>query len=101
MGSSKYLSIEQAAKILGVHPKSIYRYARKGILTTICDGRHTLVLEESVLLHKKGRHDALSSPLNKDIIANLIARVQTLETKMSAVTRLLNLRHDPLNISFP
>lgn len=101
MGSSKYVTIEQAARLMGCHPRSIYRYARRGVVQTKCEGRHTFVLEEDVLAWKRGRRDPLSSELKKDIVAKLQAEVQTLKTQMAACMRILNIRYDPLNLTVP
>jgi excisionase family DNA binding protein len=98
---SKYLTVKQAAALLGVSTRAIYRYARRGLLQTKLEGRHTFISEEDLRLVKKGRHDALSSPVKRDIIAKLQAEVQTLKMQMSTVLRLLNVRHEPLNFTAP
>ncbi len=50
---------------------------------------------------KKGRRDALSSPLNKDIIMKQQAEIQTLKVQMSTVMRLLNIKYDAFTFTVP
>lgn len=101
MGSSKYVTVKQAARILEVSTRSIFRYCKRGVLQSKCEGRHTLVLEDDVLVMKKGRRDALSSPLNRDIISKQQAEIQTLKTQMATVMRILNVRYDPFAFTVP
>lgn len=101
MGSSKFITIAQAAKILGVAERSIYRYGTRGILQAKCEGTRTYILEEDVLAHKKGRRDALSVPLQRDIISKQQAEIQTLKTQMATVMRILNIRFDPFDFTVP
>lgn len=98
MGSN-YITVIQAAKILGTSPRSIYRYATRGLLQTQREGRHTFVSEDDLKLIKKGRHDLLSSSLKKDIISVLQMQVQTLTLQMATVLRLLNIKYDPLKLT--
>lgn len=101
MGSSKWLTIQQAAKILDVHFRSVYRYANRGVFQTKCEGKNTFVLEDDVLNWKRGRRDLENSPLERDIVQKLMAEVQTLKTQMATVNRILNIRFDPLNFTVP
>lgn len=98
---SKYLTVEQAAAILGVSTRSIYRYAKRGVLRAQCQGRSVLVLEEDLREVKKGRHDILSSTVKKDIVSTLQAQVQMLTMQMATVMRLLNVRYEPLKFTIP
>lgn len=101
MGSSKFLTIPQAAKLLGVHERSIWRYARRGLFQSKCEGRRTLVAEDDVIGMKKGRRDAISSPLQRDVISKLLAEVQTLKTQVATCMRILNVRYDTFNFTIP
>jgi excisionase family DNA binding protein len=98
---SKYMTVEQAAAVLGVSTRSIYRYAERGVLRAQCEGRSVLILEEDLRHVKKGRHEALSSPVKKDVISVLQAQVQTLNMQMATVMRILNVRYTPLNLTIP
>lgn len=98
---SKYITVEQAAAILGCSSRSIYRYVSKGLLQTKLEGRHTFVDEEGIHRIKKGRHDVLTSPLKKDVISMLLIEVQTLKMQMATVMRILNVRYEPLNFTVP
>jgi excisionase family DNA binding protein len=98
---SKYMTVEQAAAVLGVSTRSIYRYAERGVLRAQCEGRSVLILEEDLRQVKKGRHEALSSPVKKDVISVLQAQVQTLNMQMATVMRILNVRYTPLNLTIP
>ncbi len=105
MGSSKWLTIKQASKIVGVCERSIYRYATRGIFQTktelIGKVKTTLILEDDVLNWKRGRRDLLSSPLQRDVIQKLLGEVQTLKTQVATCMRILNIRFDPLNFTVP
>lgn len=101
MGSSKWLTIQQAAKLLNVSDRSIYRYATRGIFQSKCEGKNTFVLEDDVLNWKKGRRDLLSQPLERDIVQKLMAEVQTLKTQVATCMRILNIRFDPFNFTIP
>lgn len=98
---SKYLTAEQAAAVLGVSKRSIYRYARRGLLRSQCDGRSVVFLEEDLKQIKKGRHDALSSPVKRDIVAALQVQVQTLQMQVATIMRILNVRYSPLDMTVP
>lgn len=99
MGSSKYVTIAQAARLLGVSTRSIYRYTRRGVLQARCEGRHIFIAEEDVAQMKKGRRDVVSTPLHRDIITKQQAEIQTLKSQMATVMRILNIRHDPLSMT--
>lgn len=98
---SKYITVEQAAVALGVSTRSIYRYAKRGVLRAECEGRSVVVLEEDLREVKKGRHDTMSSSVKKDIVSTLQAQVQTLTMQMATVMRLLNVRYEPLKFTIP
>ena len=59
------------------------------------------ILEEDIRQVKKGRHDALSSPVKRDVISILQAEVQTLRMQMATVMRILNVRYEPLRFTIP
>jgi excisionase family DNA binding protein len=98
---SKYLTVDQAAAILGVTKRSIYRYVKRGLLKGEYDGHNTVVLEEDLKQIKKGRHDALSSPVKRDMVTALQVQVQTLQMQMATVMRILNVRYTPLDLTVP
>lgn len=95
------MTVAQAAAVLGVSTRSIYRYAKRGVLRAQCEGRSVLVLEEDLREVKKGRHEALSSSVKKDVVSTLQAQVQTLTMQMATVMRLLNVRYEPLKFTIP
>lgn len=103
MGSPKFITIPQAAALIGCSERSVFRYTKKGILHWKHEGRSTLVSEEDVRTLRKGRHDAASmtSTVKRDIVTKLQIEVQTLKTQMATVMRLLNVRHEPLNFTLP
>lgn len=100
MGNS-FVYKEKAAALAGISERTLYRYARKGLVRTKEDGRRTLFDEEDVLKLKKGRRDILSAPLQRDMIVKLISEVQTLKTQMSTVMRILNIQYDALQMTAP
>lgn len=97
----RFITKEQAASVLGVSVRTVSRYIRKGILQAECRGRRMFVSEEDALHLKKGRHDPLTSSSTKDIIAKLNVDIQTLKAQMATITRILNVRYDPLNLTVP
>ena len=101
MGSSKFITVPQAAAILGVGRASIYRYVKRGIMRAKVEGRSMYIVEEDLLMAKKGRRDVLSSPLKRDIIGQLLAEIQTLKSQMATVMRILNVHYDPLKLTPP
>lgn len=105
MGSSKWITIKQVAKILGVHQRSVYRYITKGVFQSKCETiagvRQTFILEDDVLTWKRGRKDLLSSPLQKETIQKLLVEVQTLKTQMATCMRLLNISYVALDFTVP
>lgn len=100
MGNS-FVYKDKAAVLAGVSERTLYRYARKGLIRTEREGRRTLFNEEDILQIKKGRRDVLSTPINRDIITKLLSEVQTLKTQMSTVMRILNIKYDDLNMTAP
>ncbi len=101
MGSSKFVTTKYAASILGVTDRTIYRYTKKGLLEARCEGRSLLISEEDVVKMKKGRRDMLASPLQRDVIAKLMAEVQALKIKVQTMEWMLNIKYEPLNLSLP
>ena len=98
---SRFVTKEQAAKVLDVSVRTISRYIRKGALQAECRGRRMLVNEEDVLSLKKGKRDPMSSSMTRDIIAKLQVEIQTLKTQMATVMKILNVRYDPLDLTIP
>jgi excisionase family DNA binding protein len=98
---SRFVTTQQAADLLGVSVRTIYRYTRKGILQTECRRRSLYIAEDDLRQLIKGRRDVLTAPLQRDIIAKLIVEVQDIKTKMATVMRLLNLRNEPLTMTLP
>lgn len=101
MGSSKFMTTKQAATLLGVSMRTLYRYVEKGLIEAKCEGRHLFINEEDVTRVKKGRRDMLSSPVKRDILYKLQAKVQELEATLSVVTRMLNITRNPLELTLP
>lgn len=101
MGSSKYMTIDQAAAVLGVSRRTIHRYTERGLLSGKCEGRHTLISEDDLRLVKKGRKDISASPVRRDMVLKLQVEVETLKSHMATVMRILNIRYQPLNFTVP
>lgn len=98
---SKYITVPEAAKRLGVGRRTIYRYSKRGLFRTQCVGRSLLILEEDFEQVKKGQREALTSPINKNIVTKLQVQVQTLTSQMATVLRILNIRYEPLGFTVP
>jgi len=101
MGSSKFITTKQAAEKLGVSVRSIYRYAKKGILKTECRGRKLYINENDLFQLKKGRREIITSPLQRDIVAKLITEIDDLKNRVATISKFLNIRNEPLNLTLP
>lgn len=101
MGSIKYITVNEAAKLLDVAKRSIYRYAKRGLLKCKYEGVHTFVAEEDVLALNKGRRDLLAFPLTRDAVAKLTGEVQTLKTQIATCMRILNVKYDAFTFTAP
>jgi DNA-binding transcriptional MerR regulator len=100
MGNS-FVYKERAAELAGVCERSLFRYARKGLIKTRREGRRTLFSEEDLLRLKKGRRDVLLAPMRRDTITKLISEVQALQMQVSTITRILNIKYDSLDMTLP
>lgn len=101
MGSSKFISIEEAASRLGKSSRTVYRYATRGLFKTKPDGRHLRVCEDDLNTFQAGQRDALASPVERDVIMKLQADVQTLKMHLATVMRILNVRYEALALTAP
>jgi excisionase family DNA binding protein len=101
MGSSKFISTKEAAERLGCTTRTIYRYTQKGILQAECRGRQLYILEDDILQHQKGKRELLTSPLDRNVIAKLIVEIQDLKGKVATISKFLNIRNEPLNLTIP
>ncbi len=102
MGSIiKYITVIEAAKILDVTQRSIYRYAKRGLLKCKYEGVHTFIAEEDVLALSKGRRDLLAQPLTRDAVAKLTGEVQTLKTQVATCMRILNIKYEAFTFTAP
>jgi hypothetical protein len=98
---NQFITKEQAADLLDCHIKSIYRYAKRGLVRSKFEGKRFLVNYEDILTLRKGRRDPINSPYTRDTINLLLNDVQTLKTQMSTVLRILNINYVPLNLTDP
>lgn len=98
---SKFVSLEQAARMLDVDIRTVYRYMQRGVLASNREGKRVFIDEADLITFKKGKHDLLASPLQRDIISKLLAEIQTLKSQMATVMRILNVRYEPLGMTLP
>jgi excisionase family DNA binding protein len=104
-----FFTKKQAAELLGVSERMIYRYLDRGYLRPATEGRQIGVYREDVLELREVRdreklrdqQEPLPFQLNGKTIGLLHARVSTLESQMATVMRLLGLRSDPLRLTDP
>lgn len=100
---ARWITKEEAAKMMDCSLKSIYRYTRRGLLRSqyeVQDGKKRfLVNEDDLQVLTKGRRDLLNSPYTRDMINMLLLDVQTLKTQMATVLRILNVNYVPLSFS--
>jgi excisionase family DNA binding protein len=97
MGSTTFISKDEAADRLGVSDRTIYRYMKKGVLRTQQDGRRIVVSEEDVDALKRYNDEPSKFALSKPAIVGLFTRVEVLESHVSTMLRILNIQRAPLN----
>lgn len=95
----KVLTLETAAEKLDVSPRTIYRYLRDGRLRAEYRDKRPYILAEDVEQLKKTWEEPTKTPISRDTIPMLLARLQTLESEMAVVKRLLNISYEELNLS--
>ena len=96
-----WVSTLEAANLLDVHPRSIYRYTKRGLIRVKYEKRKLFISREDLVVLQVGRQDTLTSPYTKDTINKLILEVQQLKTQMATVLRLLNVNYVPLGFTDP
>jgi excisionase family DNA binding protein len=103
MGSVfEYITIEKAAEALSVSRRTIYRYISLGHLRTVKEGHHQLVSRKDVrTLLDLGKKRNQSYAANKVGFAALEARVHKLEHVVETMSRILDLRVEPLELTAP
>jgi predicted DNA-binding transcriptional regulator AlpA len=100
-GSSKIIRKEEAMAILGRGRSTLYRYIRKGYIRTQVMGRWIGVYEDDVRALKKEEEEPSPIPLNRKTISLLYTEVKTLRMQMNTVLHILDVRHQPLNLTAP
>jgi len=104
-----FITRQQAAEILGVSQRTLYRFVQRAYLRPAKQGRTNGVLQEDVvelkeIRDREGRKDQdepLPFAFNSKSIGLLHARVSALENQMGTVHRLLGVRCDPLQLTEP
>lgn len=96
----RFLRKEKAAALLGVSPRTIYRYLRKGLLLPAFQGRLIGVWEDDVLKLKKLQEIDAPTP-DKELVLKFMTEVETLKSQMATVLRILNVKFDPLGLTGP
>jgi hypothetical protein len=94
-----FLTKEEAAQILEKNWRTIYRYIEKGWLETARRGTTIGTTRQSVYELKQELESEANPYLVK--IGRLESRVLMLESRMSAVMRILNMRNQPLTLTDP
>lgn len=98
---ANFITKEEAAKLMDCSVKSIYRYAKRGLIRTRYEDKKFFVNEEDLQTLRKGRRDQLNSPYTRDIINMLVLDMQTVKTQMATVMRILNINYVPLGFTDP
>lgn len=98
---SKMVTKQKAADLLDVTERSIYRYMRQGILKVSYQGGRAYLFEEDVLQLKHQKENKPKIPPSRETIPFLLARVQTLESRVSAMMRILNMKYENLSLTDP
>lgn len=108
ISAGRVMTKTEAAKLLGVSERGVYRYISRGYLRLAHDSGRTGVWESEVLGLKRVRDadaerrgELLPFAVNKTTLAMLHARIRTLEMQMTVIARILGVRHDPLGLTDP
>lgn len=103
--TEKVVSLERAARTLNVQVRTVYFYVKQGKLRAGTYGKRTGVLEEDLLrlaeLRKIKKEKGLPFRINKITIAQIMARLTVLESQNATMMRILNIKHDALNLTDP
>lgn len=96
----------RAAEMLGMSERNVYRLIRQGLLRRASLGKDTGVLEDDVLALSLVRAERAAVgpgefPVNQATLATMMARLQSLESRVAIVHRLLNLESAPLILTDP
>jgi DNA-binding transcriptional MerR regulator len=103
MGSVfEYVTIGKAMEALEISRSQLYRYIRRGHLTTVKKGQQQLVSRKDIqtLLDLRNSGNPPYA-INKTTIARLDAEVRMLRKQLDTVMRILDLRHDPIKLTAP
>jgi len=96
---SQFLSREAAVKRLKISKATLYRHIRKGYLRTRPVGNTIEVSVKDIEQLERSEKVGIPFPVNKLTIANLAATVRRLERDLETVVRILNIRHEKLNLT--
>jgi len=101
MGSTfQYVTLEKAMEALHVSKRTVYRHVKRGLLRTAKQGQALLVSREDVqTLVELNKQNPNARPIHKKTVYQLEARIHQLETEMRVVKRMLDLHHEPLDLS--
>lgn len=97
--SGKVIDKRRVMALLDICERTVYRLMNSGVLQPVNTGTRLSFDEEEVLRLKQARLNP--ARFHKDMIGMLLAKIQALESRMSAVTKILNIRNEPLELTGP
>ncbi len=99
--SNKVLTRERAATLLGCSTRTIQRYLKRGLIKPAFVGRKMGVYEDDILNLRNAREIENPTVLDRDLVMKLMVKVETLESQVATMMRILNVKFEPLNLSDP
>lgn len=97
--ATDYVSVKEACQIMGKTPKTVYNYLNKGWLETV-HKNNVLGTSRTSLFNLKHKLDKDLTP-HAAVMQLMEARIIMLESRVTAMMRLLNLRSEPLVLTDP
>lgn len=87
--------------ILGISKTTFYRYLKSGKLRAAHDGRTIGAYEDEVYQLKKSLDDPFPIAVSRVTLSAMLARIQTLELRVATLSKILDVRYEPLNMTEP
>ena len=98
-GESEFVSKAEAAKILGVNQRTIYRYILAGRLRMCPHGRHRGVRRSDLRQLQREREDPQPFAINQRLMARIGSQIRITRMELELCKEALNLRWKPLGLT--
>lgn len=98
MSHDNMMSVEDAARFLGVTSRTVRNYIKKGFLSKHKRGRRAFVLAEEVISLKEDL-DSAAPVVSRQEMLRQRSRIRRLESHMEVVLRMLDAKDHPLDLN--